>query len=64
MDNRHHLVVAALREEHPRTMGTDKGYDTKGVVRFMGWLGVTPHVAQTINRTGGNERRGIEKVFG
>lgn len=47
-------MVAALRGEHPRTIGADKGYDTKGFVRFMGWLGVTPHVAQTVNRTGGS----------
>ena len=47
-------MVAALRGEHPRTIGADKGYDTKGFVRFMRWLGVTPHVAQAINRTGGS----------
>ena len=47
-------MVAALMGEQPRTIGADKGYDTKGFMHFMRWLGVTPHVAQTINRTGGS----------
>ena len=47
-------MVAALRGEHPRTIGADKGHDTKGFVRFMRWLVVTPHVAQTVNHTGGS----------
>ena len=46
-------MVDALRGEHPRTMGADKGYDTKEFVRFMRWLDVIPHVAQNINRVGG-----------
>ena len=47
-------MVAALAGEHPGTIGADKGYDTKGFVAFMRWLGVTPHVARNTNRTGGS----------
>lgn len=43
-------MVGGLRGEHPRTMGADKGYDTKKFVHFMRWLDVIPHVAQNINR--------------
>ena len=46
-------MVAALMEEYPRTMGADKGYDTKGVVRFMRWLGVPPMLRKNTNRLGG-----------
>ena len=31
---------------HPRTLGGDKGYDTRGCVRAMRARGVTPHAAQ------------------
>jgi hypothetical protein len=35
-------------------MGADKNYDTKGFVAEMRRLGVTPHVAQNIPRSGGS----------
>ena len=38
----------------PRNLGFDKVYDTKGFAAFMGWWGVTPHVARNNNRKGGS----------
>ena len=42
------VLLAGVRERgfHPRTLGADKGYDTRGCVRAMRARGVTPHVAQ------------------
>jgi transposase len=37
-----------------KTIGADKGYDTKGFVAEMRRLGVTPHVAQNTARSGGS----------
>ena len=53
---------------HQKTLGTDKGYVSKGFVAEMRSIGVTPHVAQNTSRHEGyaksiNARRGIEKVF-
>jgi transposase len=39
---------------HQKTVGADKGYDTKGFVAEMRRIGVTPHVAQNTARTGGS----------
>jgi hypothetical protein len=39
---------------HRKTIGADKGYDTKGFVGEMRRLGVTPHVAQNTARSGGS----------
>ena len=36
------------------TVGADKAYDTKGFVNACRELGVTPHVAQNLNRNGGS----------
>ena len=36
------------------TVGADKAYDTKGFVKACREIGVTPHVAQNLNRTGGS----------
>jgi transposase len=36
------------------TVAGDKGYDTKGFVREMRHMNVTPHVAQNVNRSGGS----------
>ena len=47
-------MVAALSGQHPKTIGADKGYDSKGFVEFMCCHGVTPHVAQNTNRPGGS----------
>ena len=40
------LDEARERGFHPRTLGADKGYDTRGCVGAMRARGVTPHVAQ------------------
>ena len=36
------------------TVGADKAYDTKGFVKVCREIGVTPHVAQNLNRRGGS----------
>jgi transposase len=36
------------------TLGADKAYDTRGLVKQMREQGVTPHVAQNTNRSGGS----------
>jgi IS5 family transposase len=36
------------------TLGADKAYDTRGLVKQMREQGVTPHVAQNTNRLGGS----------
>ncbi|MFN3377347.1 MAG: IS5 family transposase, partial [Burkholderiaceae bacterium] len=38
----------------PATVGADKAYDTKGFVKACRQIGVTPHVAQNLNRNGGS----------
>ena len=40
---------AKQRGFHPRTMGGDKGYDTRDCVSDLRRRGVTPHVAQNTN---------------
>ena len=40
------LDEARERGFHPRTLGADKGYDTRGCVGAMHAHGVTPHAAQ------------------
>ena len=42
------VLLAGVRERgfHPRTLGGDKGYDTRGCVGAMRARGVTPHAAQ------------------
>ena len=65
------------RGYHPRTLGGDKGYDTRECVRAMRDRGVTPHVAQRVysaidGRTTRHEgyrrsqriRKRVEEVFG
>jgi hypothetical protein len=39
---------------HQKTVGADKGYDTKGFVAEMRRIGITPHVAQNTARLGGS----------
>jgi IS5 family transposase len=61
-------IAADRPGAHQKTLGADKGYDTKGFVAEMRRIGVTPHVAQNTTRHEGyaksiNARRGIEKVF-
>jgi transposase/IS5 family transposase len=48
------LEKAKARGFHPRTVGADKGYDTKACVAAVRALGVTPHVAQNITKTRGS----------
>ena len=36
------------------TLGGDKGYDTRGLVKHLREMKVTPHVAQNVNRSGGS----------
>jgi IS5 family transposase len=42
------VMIDEARERgfHPRTLGGDKGYDTRGCVEALRQRGVTPHVAQ------------------
>lgn len=47
-------MVANPKGKHPRTIGADRGYDTKGFAGFMRWCGVTPHVARNTKRKGGS----------
>lgn len=44
-------LIAAARERglHPRTLGADKGYDTRDCVAQLRARAVTPHVAQNTN---------------
>ena len=44
------LDDAGGRGYHPRTLGGDKGYDSRECVRAMRNRGVTPHVAQPARR--------------
>jgi transposase len=37
-----------------RTVGADKGYDTRDFVTTTRYLGVTPHVTQNVSRSGGS----------
>ena len=68
---------ARERGFHPKTMGGDKNYDTRGCVDAMRERGVTPHVAQTVNsaidgrttRQAGyavsqRVRKRVEEIFG
>ena len=44
------LDQARERRFHPKTIGGDKGYDTRECVAAMRQRGVTPHVAQNTTR--------------
>ena len=48
------LVRRLPRRQRRRTLGADRGYDTQVCVVAVRRLGVTPHVAQNINRPGGS----------
>jgi transposase len=51
------LMLDAERRRAPwrrRTVGADKGYDTRDFVAVVRDLGVTPHVTQNVTRTGGS----------
>ncbi len=50
----HTLLRQLPRRRGRRTLGGDKGYDTRGNVAAWRALGVSPHVAQNVNRSGGS----------
>jgi hypothetical protein len=74
------IDAARQRGFHPRTLGADKGYDTRDFVQTLRAQGVTPHVAQntsgrrsavdgrTTHGSGYDAsqkvRRRIEEIFG
>ena len=47
-------MAMKVSTEHQKTLGADKGYDTKEFVGVMGALNMTPHVAQNTERRGGS----------
>jgi IS5 family transposase len=47
-------MAVDLAGARPKTLGADKGYDTKGLVAEMRRIAVTPHVAQNTSRPGGS----------
>ena len=47
-------MAADIPGAHQKTVGADKGYDTKGFVAAMRRIAVTPHVAQNNARSGGS----------
>ena len=48
------VLLRQLRRRGRRTLGADKGYDTRGSVAAWRALGFTPHVAQNTGRPGGS----------
>ena len=48
------LMLEQIPGDHRVTVGTDKGYDTKGFVKDCRDLKVTPQVAQNTKRSGGS----------
>ena len=71
------LDDAWQRDFHPKTLGGDKGYDTRECVRAMRNRGVTPHVAQRTRsaidgrttrhrgyRMSQKIRKRVEEIFG
>ena len=70
-------AVPVMRGYRPRTLGADKGYDTRECVRAMRNRGVTPHVARRTHsaidgrttrhssyRASQKVRKRMEEVFG
>ena len=47
-------MARSLRGAHQKTLGADKGYDTREFVADLRINGITPHVAQNITRRGGD----------
>jgi len=48
------MAMKVSNEHRRKTLGADKGYDTKDFVAVMGALNVTAHVAQNTARRGGS----------
>jgi transposase len=47
-------MARALSGAHQKTLGADKGYDTRDFVADLRISGITPHVAQNVTRSGGS----------
>jgi hypothetical protein len=47
-------MARSLRGAHQKTLGADKGYDTREFVADLRISGITPHIAQIITRSGGS----------
>ena len=47
-------MARSLKGAHQKTLGADKGYDTRDFVADLRVSGITPHVAQNISRSGGS----------
>ncbi len=47
-------MTRSLRGAHQKTLGADKGYDTRDFVADLRISGITPHVAQNTSRSGGS----------
>lgn len=47
-------MARSIRGAHQKTLGADKGYDTRDFVADLRISGITPHVAQNTSRSGGS----------
>jgi hypothetical protein len=47
-------MVRSISGAHQKTLGADKGYDTRDFVADLRTSGITPHVAQNVTRSGGS----------
>jgi hypothetical protein len=47
-------MARSLKGAHQKTLGADKGYDTRDIVADLRISRVTPHVAQNITLSGGS----------
>jgi len=47
-------IARALRGDHQKTLGADKGYDTRDFVADLRISGITPHVALNVAPSGGS----------
>jgi hypothetical protein len=47
-------MMRSLRGAHQKTLGSDKGYDTRDFVADLRINGITSHVAQNTSRSGGS----------
>ena len=47
-------MARSIRGAHQKTLGADKGYDTRDFMADLRMSGITPHVAQNTSRSGGS----------
>jgi len=47
-------MARSLKGAHQKTLGADKGYDTRDFVAHLRISGITPHAAQNTSRSGGS----------